>query len=85
MRITVDVPDYDGNSLDVIWDREGKYNICVDGNSIVLSANREALISFAKQFLYFTQTKFPEGSHIHIDSFFCRGLSGVYELVVQTL
>ena len=23
MRITVDVPDYDGNSLDVIWDREG--------------------------------------------------------------
>lgn len=46
MRITVDVPDYDGNSLDVIWDREGKYNICVDGNSIVLSANREALISF---------------------------------------
>jgi len=64
MRITVDIPDHDGNGIDVVWDRNGKYSVEVNSNQIVLRGNKEALISFAKQMLYLgtRQTRFEKTS-----------------------
>lgn len=83
MRISVDIPNYDGNSLDVIWDQKAKFGLKAYDNCITLSANKEAMISFAKQLLYFAHNEIPNGSHIHFDSFFCKGLIGEYELVIE--
>ena len=49
MKITVDLPDYDGNGLDVIWENESYYTLDVYESTVVFSANKQALISFAKQ------------------------------------
>ena len=52
MKITVDLPDYDGNGLDVIWENESYYTLDVYESTVVFSANKQALISFEKQMLY---------------------------------
>ena len=35
MKIIVDIPTYDGNSLDVIWETGSKYRISVNDNNVV--------------------------------------------------
>ena len=71
MIIKVDLPEYDDeNGLDVFWEKNGKFKIDVSMEEVVLSANTEGLISFAKQMLYLAYNQLPQGSHIHYDSFF---------------
>lgn len=85
MRITIDIPDYDNNSIDVIWDKNGEYNLFIGQKEIYLSANREALISFAKQFLYLATNDIDAGTHIHFDSFFTNGTRRDYDFVIEKL
>jgi hypothetical protein len=83
MRIVLEIPDYDGNSLDVIWEADSKYEISVQKNSVVISANKDGLISLAKQMLYMAHNDLPSGSHVHYDSFFTKGSNGCPELIVE--
>ena len=83
MKITVDIPDYDGRSLDVVWESDSEYTISIHGDDVIILANRNGLISLAKQMLYLAYNNLPEGSHIHYDSFFTKMYNKEYELVIQ--
>ena len=82
MRIILDIPDYDGDSLDVVWENGSKYAINIDDNNVVISANKGALVSMAKQMLYMAYNDIPEGSHVHYDSFFTK-INEEFELVIE--
>lgn len=82
MKITLDIPEYDGNALDVIWENRAKYDLMTFGNEVVLKANKEALISFAKQMLYFAHNDMHQGSHVHYGSFF-TGNEQDKELIIE--
>ncbi len=83
MRITVDIPDHDGNDIDVVWDRNGKYSVEINSNQIVLRGNKEALISFAKQMLYLASDDIQQGAHVHFNSFFTGNYDGENELIIE--
>ncbi len=83
MRIMVDIPDYDGNGLDVIWETNSKYVIRVQNNDVVISANKSGLISLAKQMLYMAHNNLPTGSHVHYDSFFTKMNNECFELIIE--
>ena len=82
MRITLDIPDYDGEGLDVVWENGSKYAIKIADNTVMISANKNALISIAKQMIYMACNNLPVGSHVHYDSFFTE-TNGEYELVIE--
>jgi len=83
MKVTLDIPDYDGNSLDVVWETGSKYAISIADNDVVISANKGALVSIAKQMLYMAYNNLPKGSHVHYDSFFTKMNEEEYELVIE--
>lgn len=83
MRITVNLPDYDGNGLDVIWEDESNYILDVNEHDIIISANKHGLISLAKQMLYMAYNDLPTGSHVHYDEFFTKMPTSNYELIIQ--
>lgn len=83
MKISIDIPDYDGNALDVIWEPDSKYEVSVSDNSVVISANQSGLVSLAKQMMYMAYNNLPTGSHVHYDSFFTNTNEDSYEIVIE--
>lgn len=83
MIIKLNIPDYDGSGIDVIWEDNASYNINVYEQSIVIIANKEALISFAEQMLYMAHNDLPMGSHVHYDEFFTKNHGEKYELIIE--
>ena len=73
MKLTLELPDYDGKWLDVIWEDEAELEVKSTPDEVVLQANREGLISLAEQLLYLAHHELPRGSHIHLDA----GMPGV--------
>ena len=82
-KIKIDIPNYDGNGLDVIWETGAKYLISVNDNSVVVLANKRGLISLAKQMLYMAYNELPKGSHVHFDSFFTQSNDNDFELIIE--
>ena len=82
MRIFIDVPDYDGNGIDVLWEKGANYKLEVDENEVLLTANKLGLIAFAKQMLYMAYNDLPHGSHVHYDSFFTKINNLNFELII---
>lgn len=83
MKITLDIPYYDGNGLDVVWETGSKYVIKIADNNVIILANKNALVSIAKQMLYMAYNDLPKGSHVHYDSFFTKMNEEEYELVIE--
>lgn len=83
MKIILEVPDYDGEALDVIWENGANYKIDVSSNEIVLSANQQGLISLAKQMLYMAHNDLLIGSHVHYDSFFTKLNTSKFNLLIE--
>lgn len=83
MQITVDIPNYDGNGLDVIWETDSKYAISIKNNNVVISANKSGLVSLAKQMLYMAYNNLPRGSHVHYDSFFTGINDNDFQLIIE--
>ena len=75
MKLTVELPDYDGQWLDVIWEDGAELEVRYDPGEVVLEANREGLISLAEQMLYLAHHELPRGSHIHFDDWMA-GVTG---------
>ncbi len=84
MKVSVIIPDYDGNGLDVIWENGAKYMVNVDENHVILSANKDGLISLAKQMLYMAYNDLEIGSHVHFDSFFTKE-ENMCELIIEKM
>lgn len=82
MKIKIDIPDYDGNAMDVIWEKNANYVVNVDEEEVIISANKQALISFARQMLYMAYNDLPIGSHVHYDEFFTKSITKK-ELVIE--
>ena len=70
MIVKIDLPDYDENGIDIIWEEGSRYHIMVSKETVEITANKNALISIAKQMLYLAYNDLPSGSHVHLDSFF---------------
>lgn len=85
MKIEFQIPDYDNDSLDVIWEDAAEYTIDINDNEIVLKANSKALLSFAKQMLYLAYQNLPTGSHIHYDEFFTKLQNLKYDFIIEKL
>ena len=83
MKIVVDIPDYDGNGIDVIWSDDSKFKIELGNNEVIISANQAGLISVAKQLLYMAYSDLNEGAHVHFDSFFTKMNPDDIELVIE--
>ena len=78
MKVNIDIPDYDGAGIDVIWEEGSKYTLKMFENEAVLLANRNALISLAKQMLYLAYNDFEcRGTHVHLDDFFTNTTESV--------
>lgn len=82
MTVVLELPDYDGNALDVIWEDNASYTAEVFENDILIKANRQGLISMAKQMLYMAYNDLPLGSHIHYNKFFTKTESK-YDLIIE--
>ncbi len=83
MKLDIDIPEYDNEGTDVIWEKDSKINISYDEYSAYICANKEGLISLAKQLLYFAYNDFPDGVHVHYDDFFCDLENGSKELIIE--
>ena len=82
MKIKIDIPDYDGNAMDVIWEKNANYVVNVNEEEVIISANKQALISFARQMLYMAHNDLPIGSHVHYDEFFTKSITKK-ELIIE--
>ncbi len=84
MIVKIDLPDYDENGIDIIWEEGSRYHIMVSKETVEITANKNALISIAKQMLYLAYNDLPSGSHVHLDSFF-TGQQQDVELTIARL
>ena len=84
MKLTLEIPEYDGRGLDVLWDPEARYKISVYGNEVVLAADKSGFEALARQLLYLAYNDVPRGSHVHCDRTSSGADDGEYELIIDT-
>jgi len=67
----IDIPDYDPlRGIHLQW--EAGHRIFVEigpDGSVMLTANREGLLSLAQHLLNLANPEIPKGNHIHLDSY----------------
>jgi len=83
MRVTIDLPDYHPNDgIRLKWESGFRVSVEVDSDgAVVLTANKEGLISIAHHFLTLANPDIPSGNHLHLDS--SNGLEdGSSELII---
>ncbi len=68
MKIEIDLPDYnEENGIQMVWERGFIIDAQSNNESVVIRANKEGLISLAKQLLIIAQDQIPKGYHFHYD------------------
>ena len=74
MKFEIELPECE-SGVDVFWDDNAVCKLFADKDETVLKCNKEALLSLAKQllYLYCNYDCLGYGTHIHYDSFFCKG------------
>ena len=80
---TIELPDYDGDGMDVIWENNAEFRLDVFKRETSITANKEGLISLAKQMLYMAYSNLPKGSHVHYDDFFTKSGSDNCLIIVK--
>lgn len=66
-EVKLNIPEYDGNSLKLIWENNYKIKVEIDDESCIIKANKEGLISLAKQLLTLAQVS--NSNHYHLDEY----------------
>ena len=84
MEIRLNIPDYNGHSLESTWEENFNIRTSVNANEIILSANKAGLISLAKQLLTLAQDEYKIGSHFHYDDFNSLE-SGSEQLIIEKI
>ncbi len=70
MEIKINLPDYDNSrGFEFKWEENFTIEVKVQGDRLVIRANKEGLQSLANQLLNLSQSHFPAGYHIHLDEF----------------
>lgn len=84
MKQYIDLPVFDGDSLDVIMHRElASYGVDTSSDSVSISMNAAFMCDLAYQMLYFLQNDLKSGDHIHYDDFFCPLIKGDFEMLLS--
>lgn len=83
MYIKLNIPNYDGNAIDVIWEKDSSFTATTDGVNIIIKANKSGLMSLAKQMIYMAYNDLPSGSHIHYDDFLVSTIGDEHCLVIE--
>ena len=66
----IDIPEYNVNTgLRLYWSDGYSIKISTNDNEIIISANREGLLSLANHLLNLAQANVPCGTHIHLDEY----------------
>ncbi len=83
MKVTLDINQYDINKgLYLCWENNFKIIIEAKDNEVILSANREGLVSLANHLVNLAQSDVPVGTHIHLDEY--NSLEeGSKEIIIQ--
>lgn len=87
MKITIDIPEYGaGEGVEGFWEEDAEYKCQIIYGRIELSANKNAMISFAKELLYFAYNDDLKGNHIDFEPGLCKeGLKGHFEFSIFRL
>ena len=87
MKITLDIPDFNGKSVSFVWNEKAKMSLNIQSeNEIELLANKEGLLCLAKQLVFFALNDTSYGAHVHYDPFSCGdGLEGDNELIISKI
>lgn len=66
----IDIPKYDRDTgLQLCWRDGFTIKVTSENEEVIISANREGLISLANHLLNLAQTDVPFGAHIHLDEY----------------
>lgn len=66
----IDIPEYNKNTgLQLCWGDGYMIKVASEKKEVVISANREGLISMANHLLNLAQVDVPCGTHIHLDEY----------------
>jgi len=70
MEISINIPNFNENhGLRFEWEDGFEIKTSISNGVIILSANKEGLISLAKQLLTLAQENVPIGHHMHYDDY----------------
>lgn len=70
MNLQIEIPDYLPNEgFNHEWCKDFQIKTSFERNVFVIKANKEGLISLAKQLLQLAQDDVPNGYHLHYDEF----------------
>lgn len=83
MIIEMEIPDYDGNGIDFVWEDGSNFNAKTFNESVIIQANSKALLSFAKQMLYMAVNDLPFGSHVHYDDYLPGKQNHSMEIIIE--
>lgn len=68
MKVTIDLPECNASTgFRYKWEKDFQIRVDHSENEIVISANKEGLISLANHLLLLSQENFSEGFHLHLD------------------
>lgn len=65
--MNISVPNYDEKGFKFLWEDDAAIKCTVNGNTILIEANRDGLISLARHMLELSQDMVPDGTHFHLD------------------
>ncbi len=83
MQVTLYIPEYSIKSgLKVDWEHGFDINVNLTDGIAIISANKEGLVSLAKQLLALAQEEVPVGCHLHLDEYNALR-EGSCELIIQ--
>lgn len=84
MKITLEIPEYSKDGLKLNWTDSFVIKVESSAQEVIVSANKEGLMSLANHLLNLAQDSVPAGAHIHFDAY--NSLEdGSSELVVQKI
>ena len=83
MKINIEIPDYNPESgMEYKWEDGFEIKAVTNNGIVMITANKEGLISLANHFLNLAQDKIPVGHHLHFDEY--NSLEqGSIELIIQ--
>lgn len=83
MKINIEIPDYNPeDGMEYKWENGFEIKAVINNNTVIITANKEGLISLANHFLNLAQDNTPAGHHLHFDEY--NSLEkGSNELIIQ--
>ena len=85
MKISIEIPDYKPESgIKYKWEEGFEIKAVTNKGVIIITANKDGLISLANHFLNLAQDEIPAGHHLHFDEY--NSLEeGSNELIIQKI